>query len=87
MSALAGLSASCERAAGAGEVTRDQCVEIVRKQDRLESKQTGGMHAAVQRTERTRIDRCLERATERAYRCVRSADTVAKLRTCESLFR
>ncbi len=77
---------ACRAGAGGGEVSRADCAEIVRKQDRLRSETPGSLPAA-RRTERTRIDECERSATQSALRCVRIATTVEQLATCDSLFR
>lgn len=78
--------AACRTQGGATEVSREECAEIVRKQDRLRS-ETPGSYASTRRTERTRIDECTRSATASALRCVRAAGSVEQLASCDALFR
>ena len=68
-------------------VSRDECVDIVRKQTRLRSEDTGGLQIAVQVSERSAVDQCVAKVTQSAKRCVMQANSAADLRGCDVLFR
>jgi hypothetical protein len=76
-----------DRPGSASGVSRQDCVEIVRKQNKLRSKDTGGLEIALGVTERQQVEQCLSKVTPAANRCVKQAHSAADLRSCDSLFR
>lgn len=81
-------SLSCQtRQPEGAELTRAQCAELVRHVQRLESADTGGMREALNVGLRSGVDGCLEKGTDRAYRCVMSAEAQKDLGSCDLLFR
>jgi hypothetical protein len=82
------LCAACQSAAPEGaELSRGQCAELVRHVQRLESADTGGLRDALNVSLRSGIDGCLAKGTERAYRCVLSAEAMSDLDSCNALFK
>lgn len=82
------LCAACEARAPAGaELSRAQCVELVRHVQRLQSADTGGMRLALNAGLRSGVDGCLASGTERAHECVMAAESVQDLDTCNALFK
>lgn len=77
---------ACKGTAGGGELTRKQCRDLVRKRNQLLSRDTGGMHTSLQRREKASVEGCMNRGTERAYRCVMQAGSPGELESCELLF-
>lgn len=84
---LLSAAAACKGRPEAGEVTRRQCVDLVRKQHRLRSAGTDGLERAMQVGERADVDACLEKATKRAYRCVMHAEDAQDLHACDELMK
>jgi hypothetical protein len=85
--ALALLAGGCKEQVGAGGLTRRQCGDLVRKVERLQSEQGGGLRAALQASHGSAVDSCLERATERVFRCVMQARDPDELSSCEMLLQ
>ncbi len=78
---------ACESARPSGELTREECADLVRHVQRLESADTAGLRMALTVGLRSGIDGCLEKGTQRAYRCVLSAEAPKDLETCDALLK
>jgi hypothetical protein len=78
---------ACEAANTEGELTREQCAELVRKVRQLNTADTGGLKVAMQASHGGSVEGCLRKGTERAYRCVLQSDTLGALSNCDSLYR
>ena len=87
LAALAVLAGCRQTVPEGAELTRPQCADLVRRVQRLESEDTGGMRLALTRALRSGIDGCLEKGTERAYRCVLQAERRVDLEPCERHFK
>jgi hypothetical protein len=85
--ALPPAVASCKGKPAATELTRHQCVDLVRKEHRLRSAGTSGLEMAEQVGERAGVDACLGKATQSAYRCVMHAETAGDLGACDELMK
>lgn len=84
--ALALLAAACKTSnPEGGELTREQCQDLVRHVQRLESADTGGMKESLHAARRANVEGCLRRGTERAYRCVLRTESVGELEACDML--
>jgi uncharacterized pyridoxal phosphate-containing UPF0001 family protein len=69
-----------------GDLSREQCQELVQHVQALESADTGGLAQALDAARRANVEGCLRRGTERAYRCVLQAESKKDLEPCESLY-
>jgi hypothetical protein len=69
------------------ELTREQCADLVRHVQRLQSDDTGGLGVTMQVGLRSGIEGCLMNGTARAYRCVQDAQSAKDLEICDSLFK
>ncbi len=79
-----GLAPACKTTVtGEGGLTREQCGDVVRKQNKILTRDTGGLDVAMQSKERSSIEQCMARGTPQAYRCVMQAQTESDLQTCE----
>jgi len=70
-----------------GELTREQCQELIRHVQTLQSADVGGLRDALHASRRSNLETCLRNGTERAYRCVLQAEGVGDLESCESLYK
>jgi hypothetical protein len=70
-----------------GELTRDQCADLIRHVQRLESADTGGLRMARQVGLNSGVEGCLINGTDRAYRCVLQAETANDLPSCMQLMK
>jgi len=70
-----------------GELSREQCRELVLHVQDLESADTGGLKDSLHAARRANVEGCLRRGTERAHRCVMQAEKQSDLDACESLYR
>jgi len=86
--ALAMLVSGCQQAAPEGaELTHAECADLVRRVQRIQSADTGGMRLALTAALRPGIEGCLEKGTQRAYRCVLQAEGTQDLDSCDLLFK
>jgi hypothetical protein len=69
-----------------GELTREECADLVRHVDRLQAGDPGVGRAMDVRL-KSDIEGCLVRGTQRAYHCVQQAETAADLDACEPLMK
>lgn len=79
--------ASCKGKPAATELSRHQCVDLVRKEHRLRSASTAGLETAREVGERADVDACLGKGTKLAYRCVMHAESAADLGACDELMK
>jgi hypothetical protein len=84
---LAVAVSSCRGAAPSGELTREECADLVRHVQRLESADTGGLREALNVGLRGGIEGCLRSGTVRARQCVLQAQTAGELEGCNSYFK
>lgn len=70
-----------------GELSREQCQELVRHVQTLEAVDLGGSRESLHAGRRSNVEGCLRRGTERAHRCVMQAEKTADLGSCESLYK
>jgi hypothetical protein len=80
------LVQACKSTSTEGELTRAECVDLVRHKSRLEAGETSGLGRAMDPTERARVERCMEAGTKSAHRCVMAANSREDLAPCELLF-
>ena len=80
------LSGCHNTPASGGELTRQQCAELVLHVQRLTADEPGVGRAMDVRF-KSDIEGCLVRGTERAYRCVQAAETAADLDACDALMK
>lgn len=69
-----------------GELTREECADLVRRVDRLQASDPGVGRAMDVRL-KSDVEGCLVRGTRRAYRCIQQAETAADLDACEALMK
>ena len=80
--------AGCHSAPPAsGELTHEQCADMVRHVNQLETDDSSGMRRALDVGLKAGIESCLVKGTERAYRCVLQAEKTADLESCEALMK
>jgi hypothetical protein len=70
-----------------GEVSREECAELVRHVQKLESEDTGGLRLALGVGMTASVDGCLEKATRRAYACVMQSASKKDLESCDMLMK
>lgn len=85
--ALAIAAVACRGAAPAGDLTHEECADLVRHVQRLEAADTGGLRDALNVGLRGGIEGCLRSGTVRARQCVLQAETVGNLEGCSSYFK
>ena len=85
--ALAVALFSCRGAAPTGELTHEECADLVRHVQRLEAADTAGLGEALNVGLRGGIEGCLRTGTVRARQCVLQAETVGDLEGCSSCFK
>jgi hypothetical protein len=85
--ALVALLPACHRAAPTGELSHEECADLVRHVQRLQSADTGGLRDALNVGLRAGIEGCLARGTVRAYQCSLQAQTVGELESCDIYFK
>jgi len=78
---------ACRGAAPAGELTREECADLVRHVQRLEASDTGGLRVALGVGLRGGIEGCLRNGTVRARQCVLQIQTVGDLEGCNAYFK
>ena len=82
------LLPGCHRTTPEGaELTHAQCADLVRRVQRIQSEDTGGMRLVMTVGLSGGIEGCMEKGTERAHRCVLQAESISDLQTCDSLFK
>ena len=77
----------CETTAQQGELSSEQCAKLVRKERQIRSQGSNAMQLAGKAAERSTLQNCKVRGTERAYRCVMRAESLRDLRSCEPHYR
>jgi len=85
--ALAAAVFACRGAAPAGELTHEECADLVRHVQSLEAADTGGLREALGVGLRGGIEGCLRRGTVRARQCVLQAQAVGDLDGCNAYFK
>lgn len=85
--AAALLLPACNRAAPTGELSHEECADLVRHVQKLEAADTGGLRDALNVGLRSGIEGCMGRGTVRAYRCVLQAQVVGELESCNDFFK
>ena len=83
---LTALSCKTE-ASGPGELTRAECVAVVRHQQSLEASDTGGLDDVLAPSLRAAVEECQRTGTQSAYRCVMQAEKKSDLNSCSVLFK
>jgi hypothetical protein len=85
--ALAAVVSACRGTAPAGELTHEECADLVRHVQRLQAADTGGLREALNVGLRGGIEGCLRTGTVRARQCVLQAETVGDLDGCSAYFK
>lgn len=85
--ALALFAASCRGSAPEGELTHEECADLVRHVQKLQAADTGGLRDALNVGLRSGIEGCLRTATVRAHQCVLRAETLSDLDGCNAYFK
>lgn len=75
-------AAACEQAGGTGELTREQCVQMTVKIDKLRNAELGRSNSVKQRNT---VDGCMAHGTKAQYDCVQFANTGGELVRCDDL--
>jgi hypothetical protein len=70
-----------------GELTREQCGDLVRHVHSLEAADEGGLGHVLSIGVRSGIEGCLRTGTLRAHRCVMQAESKDDLKSCDVLFK
>jgi hypothetical protein len=78
----------CQSASsGTSELTHDECANLVRHVQRLQSDDAAGLQRALDVGLKSGIEGCLEKGTQRAYRCVLQAENTTELANCDALMK
>jgi hypothetical protein len=84
---LAALLVACHRSAPTGELSHEECANLVRHVQKLQAADTGGLRDALNVGLRAGIEGCLARGTAKAYDCALQAQTLGELESCNSFFK
>ena len=80
------LSGCQSTPATGGELSHEECADLVRRAQRLQAEDPGVGRAMNVRL-KSDIEGCIVRGTHRAYSCVQQAETVTDLDACEALMK
>lgn len=84
---FAPLLVACHRAAPTGELSHEECANLVRHVQKLQAADTGGLRDALNVGLRAGIEGCLTRGTAKAYECSLQAQSLGELQSCDSYFK
>jgi len=85
--ALLLVPAACRGSAPSGELTHEECADLVRHVQSLEAADTGGLRDALNVGLRGGIEGCLRTGTIKARQCVLAAQNKADLEDCNAYFK
>jgi hypothetical protein len=75
------------QSAHSGELSHEECADLVRHVQRLQSDDTGGMRLALTVGLQGGIEGCMAKGTQRAYVCIQHAESVKDLESCNMLMK
>lgn len=78
---------ACRGSAPDGELSHEECADLVRHVQKLQAADTGGLRDALNVGLRGGIEGCLRTGTVRARQCVLQAETLGELDGCSSYFK
>lgn len=76
------LSSACDKVGGGGQLTREQCVQMVLRLNQLRDKELGRASSVKQRNT---VDGCMQHGTKAQFDCVQFASNASEVARCDEL--